>query len=335
MRLNSKASESSLTLDVELRRGIVITGRVIDSATGKGINSGIRFDPLPGNKYANEPGYDFHRHSGVMESTDAEARFRIVEIPGPGVLIVQASHMETIGEHELKPFRQASFSKEDRERVFAEVGKSIWLYETENAVKYLDLDLDPKGGAVQCDLVLDRGTTVNVEIQDNAGQPLTGVMAAGLAESWPYTFTLTKSRCTVCALGPDRPRKVFFLHPTRRLAGSLLLTGQEKSPVTVRLRPAGAIKGRAVDEAGASLDGLKVALNIAFEERTARELYRFLDMDQPLARTRTSRDDSTSIFSSPTRSSPWTLATATAATTAPTCPATSGRPADKRETTAT
>src|SRR5262249_38288657 len=40
-----------LTADVVLARGITVTGRLFDKATGKGVPGGLRFAPLPGNPY--------------------------------------------------------------------------------------------------------------------------------------------------------------------------------------------------------------------------------------------------------------------------------------------
>jgi hypothetical protein len=155
------------------------------------------------------------------------------------------------------------------------------MLSTENAVRYLDLP--PDSEPVETELRVDRGKTVEVQIVDEQGAPVRDVISAGLTDHWPITYQLHEPRCTVYALGADRPRTVLFLQRDRQLAGSLTLTGDEDSPATVTLAAAGRIKGRATDESGAPLSGLRVILNYA--GGTTSELQRFLQLDQPVVLT--------------------------------------------------
>ena len=75
--VTAQNDESVKTLDVLLKRGIVVSGRVIDSFTGKGVSAGIRYVPLPANDFVKQPGYDAFERDGTMRSVDAEGTFRI------------------------------------------------------------------------------------------------------------------------------------------------------------------------------------------------------------------------------------------------------------------
>jgi hypothetical protein len=61
---------------------------------------------------------------------------------------------------------------------------------------------------------------------------------------------------TVEDIDPREPRRVYFFQVDRRLAGSVLIRGDEADPLTVRLRPWGAVTGRIVDDRGRPQSGL-------------------------------------------------------------------------------
>src|SRR5262249_26699534 len=71
--------------NVELPRGVVLTGRVFDLVTGKGVLSRVHFHPLPGNPFANQASQEL----SLITATDDDGRFRLVSIPGAGVLAAQ------------------------------------------------------------------------------------------------------------------------------------------------------------------------------------------------------------------------------------------------------
>src|SRR5262249_4026087 len=116
VRVLSDEGLQPLTADIELARGVILTGRLIDRATGKGVRGGVRFVPLPDNKYfGKKPGFDSYRHERLMTSTDEEGRFRLPVIPGTGVLMAQVFESGVkIGGLPVKPYRRAEFSAEGR-----------------------------------------------------------------------------------------------------------------------------------------------------------------------------------------------------------------------------
>jgi hypothetical protein len=280
-------------IDFTVARGIVVSGRVIDRATGKGVRGGIRFVPLPSNKYAGKPGYDYYNYSRTMgDDTDADGRFKLAVPPGPGVLMAQAYGGEKAnGGQELCPYKQAEFDAKDRERVkltengehrfFTTFYNSLEFLDSENAVKYLDLA--PDAGTATCDLFVERGMTQTVRIEDLEGKPLMGTMVAGVTAMWPIVYPIKDSTCTIFALDPQKPRRLFFFHAERKLGGSLTVRGDEKEQPTVRLAPLGTVTGRLLDRDGQPIAGAFVDLNLP--DGTARELYRQLAQYHPPIRT--------------------------------------------------
>jgi RNA polymerase sigma factor (sigma-70 family) len=290
-RIDDTEGVQPLTVDFTVARGILLTGRVIDKTTGKGVRGGIRYVPLPGNKFAKQPGYDSYQYERLMRTVDNEGRFKFPVIPGPGVLMVQVHGGEKAnGGQTLNPYKQAEFDAKDREHVkitesdggyFTALDNSIEFLGIEHAVKYLDLA--PDAGTAECNLFLDRGQTLTVKIEDAEGQPLKGTTVAGVTAGWPNTMPIRDASCTIFALDPKKPRRLLVYHAERKLAGSLMVRGDEKEPPVARLAPTGSVTGRVLDRDGQPIAGADVQLSSP--EQIASELYRQLSQRQKAIHT--------------------------------------------------
>ena len=67
----------------------------------------------------------------------------------------------------------------------------------ENAVKVINVK---ETGETAVELVVDRGVTGKVAVQDADGKPLSGAWVAGITESWPITFQVPEASATVYPL---------------------------------------------------------------------------------------------------------------------------------------
>jgi hypothetical protein len=252
--------------DIELTRGVIVKGRVFDKATGKGVQSSVHFIALPENKFAQKAA-----GLALYASTDAEGRFHLVTIPGPGVLLAGvAGTVLKIDGIPIYPYKQAEFDAADRARVkltdtmkpyrgFVAAGGGIEMLDVSNACKVVDLKEGDQ--EVTCDLMLDPGKTLTVKVQDADGKPLSGALAAGVSAGTIRAVPLKSDTCPVYALDPEKPREMIFLHPDRKLAALLTVRGDEKEPVTVRLAPTATIKGRALDSDGQPIAGSEVFIH--------------------------------------------------------------------------
>jgi RNA polymerase sigma factor (sigma-70 family) len=284
-----------IRLDFELTRGIVITGRVIDRATGKGVRGGVRYVPVAGNKYfGTKTGYDAFRYERLTTPTDAQGRFRLAVIPGTGVLVVQAfGSLPQVGGQSVNPYKQATVDPADRPRLqpverggsryFTAADNSVEFLSNQNAVKVLDLAED--AGPVAVDLYVDTGRTLTVRVEDPDGQPLAGATVSGMTATWPIAFPLQKASCTVYALDPPNPRRLAFFHPGRNLGGTVTVRGDENEPPVARLTPAGEVTGRVLDAAGQPVAGAMVMLSLP--DDAMQELYRLVAQRQEPVRTGT------------------------------------------------
>jgi hypothetical protein len=94
---------------------------------------------------------------------------------------------------------------------------------------------------------------------------------------------LSEPTATVFALDPEKPRRLVFLHPEKKLGGTAVVRGDEKEPVVVKLAPLGTVTGRFVDTDGVALAGATLRLNCP--DRIVSELYRQIELTAPVVKT--------------------------------------------------
>jgi RNA polymerase sigma factor (sigma-70 family) len=277
-------------LDVTLARGVVVTGRVVDRQTGKGVEAGIRFAPLPDNKFfGSKPGFGNYASDRTMEETDKEGRFRLTTIPGRALVMAQVHSGEKFHGQHLCPYRMAIPDPDHKELFKPEDDRESWIVTTaggleflssESAVKVIDIKEE---GETRVELFVDRGVTGRVEVQDADGRPLPGAWVSGLTQHWPITYKLPEAGATVYALDAARPRTLVVLHVEKSLGGTATIRGDEKGPVVVKLGPLGKVSGRFLEEDGTPLAGAEVSVNA--QDEIGRELYRFATPTRKPART--------------------------------------------------
>src|SRR5205823_6712919 len=88
-----------------------------------------------------------------------------------------------------------------------------------------------------------------------------GARAIGLtpaALSSRLHVPLPAAEFTAEALNLAKPRRLFFWHEDRQLAGTVVLRGDEAEPVTVTLQPLATLTGRAIAKTGEPLVGHSV-----------------------------------------------------------------------------
>lgn len=262
LRVPAPASGEIARADAELMRGVVVTGRVYDKATGKGVRDcPVRFSPLPENQTKKTEGL------ALYTTTGDDGRYRLVTIPGPGVLLAQIpGTILKIDGVPIYPYKAAEFDAADRRRVkLTDELKPYRGFVTASGVEMLDhnnackvLDIQDGDTPVSCDLALDPGKTLTVSLQDAEGKPLTGAEVAGISAQSLRTVPFKTATGRIYALDPDNPRSVVFVHTARKLAATVTLRGDEKEPVTVRLKPTAILTGRVLDADGQPVAGAEI-----------------------------------------------------------------------------
>jgi RNA polymerase sigma factor (sigma-70 family) len=260
-----------VTLDIELAKGVVVTGQVLDRQTGKGVQAGIRLAPLPDNRFVESRAE--YRTNRTTAGTDKDGRFRLLTVPGKTVILAQARRGE-----KLPPYRRAVPDPNHKDLFTYAKESGSWFIKSFASTEFLGVENDarvldlPESGATEVELYFDRGVTGQIAIQDDEGQPLAGAWVAGLTEHWPITHQVMEPTATVLALTGDQPRTLVLFHAAKKLGGTVTIRGDEKEPVVARLAPLGSVTARFVDADGNPLAGATIEINA---DDPASELYRF------------------------------------------------------------
>jgi RNA polymerase sigma factor (sigma-70 family) len=235
-----------VALEVGLLRGVWAEGQVTDEQTGRPVaEASVQYYAEVGNPHAAEVA---GKRRGWLHNPEVraspEGRFRLPVLPGKGIVAVRG------GREFLRVVEQTGVKRSDRPAL----PHSIHLGSFQRLV-----EIEPKKEAVRarCDAILGRGETLQGKLVDPEGKEVQGAWACGARTGWDgWHGPLESARFTLSAFNRKTPRFVAFLHPERNLAALLLVQGDGKGEVVVRLQKAGTLKGQVVDIDGKPKVGL-------------------------------------------------------------------------------
>jgi RNA polymerase sigma factor (sigma-70 family) len=273
-----------LTADIRVKKGVIITGKVIDGGTGKPIPGFACPTVLAGNPFVKD--YPKFRESmGLQDNrvpSDDKGQFRVVTLPGPVVLMGGPhGYPSPIYKRPLPdPKYPQYFSVRDPRhpksfliRVHPETSGFVGGLPLGNFCKVLEIK--PGEAMVEQDIVVERAKVRSVALQDAEGRPLAGTWAAGFApEDFHPARQIKEVSCS--AYGElDEPKLLVFYHPDKKLVGTRRLKGDEKEPIVVKLGPVGAFKGQLLDTDGKPLS--KIAIKLRYRDREAVAVQRIIE----------------------------------------------------------
>jgi RNA polymerase sigma factor (sigma-70 family) len=239
-----------VTADVALKRGVWVKGRVIDKATGKPVRGGFDYFCFPDN-----PGATELPLLGRIPAdwTQKDGSFRIVALPGRGLVAVRADR------DEYRMGVGADRIKGPREGVILET----YPYRLYPGNFHQIVEVSPRPGdeSIACDVVLDPGRTLKGTVLGPDGKPLAGARVAGLRPlGYWEAQPLKEAEFTLRGLSPGERRRLQMVHEGKKLAGWLEVRGDEKGPVHVRLEPWGSVTGRLVTPDGVPMTNVSIGL---------------------------------------------------------------------------
>jgi beta-lactamase regulating signal transducer with metallopeptidase domain/protocatechuate 3,4-dioxygenase beta subunit len=235
--------------DVALKRGTWITGKVTDVGTGKPVRAAVDYFPFLSNTHAKDyPNFDPNVTASVgiktRYRTDRDGRFRIVGLPGGGVVTAHTddkSYRVGVGAEAIK-----GRTGQDQLLTYDRIFPSLY-----QGLKEVDI---PEGAAsVACDLGLDPGGSVRVRIVDEAGAPVTGAVVWGRfpeGSDFGDHNLYGESVARVAGLVPGKPRTLLIQHRDRKIGAVLTIPPdgpKNDAEVTATLRPNATLTGRLVD----------------------------------------------------------------------------------------
>jgi RNA polymerase sigma factor (sigma-70 family) len=238
-----------VTVDIGLRRGVWVKGRVIDKATGKGVAAGFDYFCFGDNPFAR----DLPLPHGLPSNwTRKDGSFRVVALPGRGLLGVRANS---------DTYRMGVGA----ERIKEKLGDGPLLdtrpYHLYPGNEHTVAEISPKAGdeSITCEVYLDPGRTLTGTVVGPDGEPLAGARARGLRPmAYWENAPLKTAEFTILALGADETRTLEMVQEEKKLAGRLVVRGDAKAPVRVRLGPWGVVTGRLVKPDGEPMTNVTV-----------------------------------------------------------------------------
>lgn len=245
-----------IVVSVELARGVLIRGRLIDRATGKPVaGHQVTYFKLPTNPNEGEAS------SGHPFGPEG---FQMTVPPGPALFTAQAEGTKL-------PYTRGRLPEAVRRMGIAESGEDNgaarhFLISGSHVCRMVEVPADAETFAL--DLELTRGAARKGRLIDTDNRPVTGVQAYGLTSDWEVQ-TLDGDEFEVIGLEPGRPRTVFFMHKDRRIAAAPVFQ-PGGGPVAVRLVPCGSAIGRILDQDGRPLAGAMVM--VALKDRRGEQI---------------------------------------------------------------
>jgi RNA polymerase sigma factor (sigma-70 family) len=277
--------QQSITVNLKVKKGVIVTGKVIDKATGEAIPGSVAVAVLSGNPFVKEYHYDkFETPHGlplVARGADmaADGSFRLVTLPGP-VLLMGGPNYQKLEPLEALKFKPAVPDPQYPKYFQVRPGGADGMSFTYSGLKRSNdtvvgnfckvLDIKPGVAVVKQDILLECASAVTVAVQDADGRPLSGVWVTGVSPRSYRPLRMDLATCPVYHLEAGKPRLLVFHEPRRKLVAALTVRGDEKPPRIVKLGPAGSLKGRLLDADGKPLAGMAVDLH--YRAKQAEEI---------------------------------------------------------------
>ena len=288
--------------DVKLLPAVEVRGQLVNKATGKPVAGSAQWLPLTTNErllkresndaqlYTSSLGDNWP--SGSRAVAGADGRF-ILRVPaGPGVVLARSDLFDRsavfaplrVREDDRKHLRKnekppGTIEVGPRARDSEEFFDTIMLITPlrwENG--YAVVNPDTKAKTVDAKIEFDPGATVTLAATDLDGKPLGGVTLVGPGNYGRNPPAFAKPEIAVGGIDPKgRPVQFYLLHKERKLCAAVTVTGDEKGPVAVKLRPCGSVTGRVVDHTGKAVTGARVTFQMTdsvADELLRQKLYR-------------------------------------------------------------
>jgi len=264
-----------IRIDLKMRQGAVLTGKVVDARTGQGVRSQITVQPTPGNPLLNKAGINLNNE----QTSKPDGTFRIIAPPGD-VIVTASAYPEKPGSQPI-PFLQAHVLETDMSLLQSsgKRGDDVRFRGETTTLKlgqaYQLLDL-PTDRETSIELTLVRGKERQIKMVDPQGQPVTRAQVIGLDQAM-NAYDVKLSTMEMVGLQPNEPvRPLMVISREKNLGALVMVPTNEEEPLVIKLEPLGEITGRFIDSNDTPLIQMQMGLTPSFsQERTTSNAPRF------------------------------------------------------------
>jgi len=249
-----RAGLDPIAIDITVRPGVRVTGRIRDAVTGKPVAAVLRYYALAGNtnvtstSVGEKPGEFF----ALPAQTKADGTFQCAALPGRGVLAITADSLRYPSARvDRKALNgNAAMSADGVELLRISVGGAAISSISQESYKALVLlDVDKAKPPPEQRIELTPAEPVRGRFVDPDGKPLSGVRVRGLNQTDDdWSAPLRGDTFTAAPPHLERPRRLVFRHDGRKLVGTALVAAGSAKPTEFKLEPWASITGRLVDD---------------------------------------------------------------------------------------
>ncbi|HEX4792479.1 MAG TPA: hypothetical protein VH370_01740 [Humisphaera sp.] len=272
LRVPNQSGLGPITLDFELRKGIWITGKVTDLASGAPVPAEIDYFAFISNKAANAiPLLSEGRAQPPLNcETQPDGTYRLVGLPGRAVIAVLS--------RDTRFPRGNGFDQiKDRNR-FGRVN-TIYPFVSEdrfNAAREINVADAP----ATADFQLDPGATLHVVCVDGEGKPI-GVTVRGdrVRLISAQSAEAPTGEFDIVGLSRGDKRLLFVINKERKLGKvvSLKFDDTKATELRVQLEPVAVVTGRLINPDGDPVKGGRLRVDSLIEEMGRANLDSVID----------------------------------------------------------
>ena len=216
-----------------------------NKATGRPLRGSLKYLAFRDNPHLDEyPNFKRNSQETRVIIPDDDGLFVIPALPGRGLIAARAiedGYLHGVGAAAINGF----------EKETGAFATSPYYCPTSDQHVFAEINPAPGTKELTLFLQVDPGRTVKGTIVDPDGSPFAGGVEIRTLDVFqgPQRTPMNSPAFVVKGL-PTGPYRLDFFHRRRKLAGSLVLKGDESGDLTVKLQPWGTVVGRVVDESG-------------------------------------------------------------------------------------
>jgi hypothetical protein len=260
-----------LQADIALARGIPFRVRPVDAVTGRPVVAEVSYYPLHPNPHVRGPVGFGAAGGGPLSRVKAnpDGSYSGVALPGPGAICIE-NRQEIYLPVKINPrafFKPGQLPNDPLDRVYGDESwliveqgeQGLWFFPHEQFQAIVLINPGEGSGPVEREAMLVPARKVEGTVLGPDGQPLPGAEVYQMDGYRAWTVPLPGATFMATKVDPDRPRKVFFRHVQRKLAGMLVVPTAGDEPPAVQLRPWATLAGRLIDAEGRPRPGLQLS----------------------------------------------------------------------------
>ncbi len=277
LSVDDSAGYEPMTVDFQIVKGVVVTGRLTDKTTGRPVQAWVAYAAMRDNpNWSRVPGFTLtlgkNRHGpspGLHVPSMADGSFRLVALPGKGFLVAHIQYQSDRFLPAGVPNKRMPGAPADALDVHYDTVPFELFPSNFPAVE--PIEIAPGTESITCNMTFDSGVVRTGTVRDPEGRPLSGTTLVGETRQNFYRFTpMDGPNFTVYGLfrDPKLYRTLIFRHAEKALGTTVRIVGSDPGPIDVHLEPMASLTGRLLDESAKPRKETELRLLRIVEEPT-------------------------------------------------------------------